>query len=374
MTPHERFLACMHFAPVDHVPLWEWGPWPSTLRRWQREALGEGNSAPEYAECEGKTGCGVDLWMLPRFEQEVLAEDEVFITTRTDRGVVQRRQKSPDEMSMPEHIEYPVKTRADWEALKPRFDPATAERFPPDWADRCDRWKQEGPTLILQGSRSPSLFGFVRELMGPERTFYVFHDEPALVHDIMETYTDFLVALLPKVLDEAPLTSIFFWEDMCYRTGPLISPAMFREFMLPRYQRVTSLARSKGVDTIFVDSDGDVSALIPLWIESGINGVYPMEVAAGMDVGRLRAEYGKDLLMTGGIDKRVLARSHEAIDEELKRRMPVAEAGGYIPHLDHSVPHNVPYEAFAYYWRRKKEYLGVGMDRMDSMDGMDGRD
>ena len=139
-----------------------------------------------------------------------------------------------------------------------------------------------------------------------------------------------------------------------------ISPAMFRDFMLPRYRRITDLVRARGCDTIFVDSDGDVSQLIPLWLEAGINGVYPMEVAAGMDVGRLRQEYGRDLLMTGGIDKRALAQGPQAIDAELKRRMPVAEQGGYVPHLDHAVPHDVPYEAFCYYWDRKKEYLGIG--------------
>ena len=175
----------------------------------------------------------------------------------------------------------------------------------------------------------------------------------------METNTEFILGVLRRVTETAPLTTVFFWEDMCYRSGPLISPKMFREFMLPRYKRITEFARSQGIDRIFVDSDGDVSQLIPLWIEAGINGVYPMEVAAGMDVAKLRREYGRDLLMTGGIDKRVLAQGRAAIDEELRRRMPVAESGGYIPHLDHAIPHDVPYEAFVYYWKRKKEYLGI---------------
>ena len=108
-----------------------------------------------------------------------------------------------------------------------------------------------------------------------------------------------------------------------------------------------------------VDSDGDVSELIPLWLEAGINGIYPMEVAAGNDLVELRREYGRDLLMTGGIDKRVLARDRRAIDDELAARIPLAEQGGYIPHIDHGIPHDVPYENFAYYWERKKELLGI---------------
>lgn len=359
MTPRQRFLATMRFQFVDRPALWEWGPWASTLRRWQRERLGEGNPAPELAQAENRVQCGVDLWMRPRFAEEVIGEDDEYVTRRTDRGVVQRTPRDPDAMSMPEHISYPVTGRADWERLKARFAAADSGRFPADWDERCADWERRGTVVILQGPRSPSLFGFVRELMGPERALIAFHDDPSLVHDMMETSTELVLQLLPRVLAEAPVSSLYFWEDMCYRSGSLISPRMFRQFMLPRYRRITDLARSCGIDVIFVDSDGDVSELIPLWLEAGLNGVYPMEVAAGMDVVALRCEYGRDLLMTGGFDKRVLARDRAAIDAELERVLPVVESGGYIPHVDHAIPHDVPYELFAYYWQRKKELLGI---------------
>jgi uroporphyrinogen decarboxylase len=348
----------MRFQEVDRPALWEWGPWPSTLRRWQREGLGEGNPAPEFAQAETRVQCGVDLWMRPRFAEEVVGEDDEYVTRRTDRGVVQRTPRDPDSMSMPEHISYPVTGRADWERLKARFA-ADAGRFPADWDERCADWERRGTVVILQGPRSPSLFGFVRELMGPERALVAFHDEPSLVHDMMEAATELVLQLLPRVVDEAPLSSLYFWEDMCYRSGSLISPRMVREFMLPRYRRITDVARARGIDVIFVDSDGDVSELIPLWLEAGLNGVYPMEVAAGMDVVGLRREYGRDLLMTGGFDKRVLARDRAAIDAELERVIPVVETGGYIPHIDHAIPHDVPYEQFTYYWQRKKQLLGI---------------
>jgi len=359
MTPHERFLALMHFKPVDKMPLWEWGPWPSALRRWQREAIGEGKEAPQYAECENRVSVGVDMWMRPSFEVKVLQEDAETRIEQNERGIIQRVLKNPDAMSMPHHLEYPVKTRADWEAMKERFDPADPGRFPDDWRQRCEQWRRDGPVLMTQGPRSPSLFGLVREFMGPERALCAFCDEPDLIHDMMEFNTEFLLELLPRVFREAPVSAVYFWEDMCYRAGPLISPAMFRRFMLPRYKRITDLARRHGVDVCFVDSDGNTEQLIPLWIEAGIKGNYPMEVAAGMDVGKLRRQYGRELLMHGGIDKRALAQGREAIDKELARRVPVAQEGGYVPHVDHAVPHDVSYENFAYYWRRKKEMLGL---------------
>jgi uroporphyrinogen-III decarboxylase len=205
----------------------------------------------------------------------------------------------------------------------------------------------------------PSLFGFVRMLLGGERVHYAFYDQPRMVHDMMETATEFALAVLPKALREAPVTVVQFWEDMCYKNGPLLSPAMFREFMLPRYRRITEMIRGAGVDVIFVDSDGDVAELIPLWLEAGINGVFPMEQAAGNDLHAYRRQYGRNLLMTGGIDKRALAQGQAAIDRELETKIPLAMQGGYIPHIDHLIPPDVSYEHFQYYLDRKKQLLNV---------------
>jgi uroporphyrinogen decarboxylase len=74
---------------------------------------------------------------------------------------------------------------------------------------------------------------------------------------------------------------------------------------------------------------------------------------------QLRREYGHDLLMTGGLDKRVLAQDRQAIDRELAAKLPLVEKGGYIPTLDHAIPHDVPYANFVYYWERKKALMGA---------------
>jgi uroporphyrinogen decarboxylase len=143
-----------------------------------------------------------------------------------------------------------------------------------------------------------------------------------------------------------------FWEDMAYKNGPLISPELFKKFMVPQYRKVTDFLRSRGVDIILVDSDGDVSKLIPLWLEAGVNGVWPFEVQCGMDVVSLGKQYGNDLLMVGGIDKRVLSQGKKEIDEEIRRIYPLLSKGGYIPWTDHSIPPNVPLENFLYYMTR----------------------
>jgi uroporphyrinogen decarboxylase len=136
---------------------------------------------------------------------------------------------------------------------------------------------------------------------------------------------------------------------MAYRSGPLISPQMFRDFMLSPYKRVTSFLNEMGVKVILVDTDGNVEKLIPLFLESGITALFPFEVQAGMDIVSVRERYPR-LQILGGIDKMKIAQGRKAIDEELNSKVPfMLKAGGYIPHIDHHVHPDVSWEDFKYY-------------------------
>ncbi|MCL5986472.1 MAG: hypothetical protein M1371_07880 [Actinobacteria bacterium] len=99
---------------------------------------------------------------------------------------------------------------------------------------------------------------------------------------------------------------------------------------------------------IGVDSDGDISELIPLWMEAGINSTYPLEVAAGMNVEKVRKEY-PDLVIWGGIDKVVIAKGRPFINEDLLKVRRVLDKGGYIPFADHTVIPDTSFENYKYF-------------------------
>ncbi len=131
----------------------------------------------------------------------------------------------------------------------------------------------------------------------------------------------------------------------------MISPEHFKELMVPQYKRITSLLREHGIDIILVDCDGNHDELNSLWLEGGLTGVYPLECAAGENVVALRKEYGKDLHLVGGIDKRALAKDKKAIEEEVISKVPfLVEKGGWIPSINHAVPPDIPFENYCYYW------------------------
>ncbi len=168
------------------------------------------------------------------------------------------------------------------------------------------------------------------------------------------------IEVIKRVVKDIRIDQATFLEDMAYNAGPLISPAMVRKFMMPRYKKIINLLHNNGVDIIFVDSDGNVNELIPLWLEVGINHVWPLEVAAGNDAVAMRKKYGKDLILGGAIDKRALIKGKKAIREEVMSKVPfLLEQGGYFPTIDHMVPPDITFENYCYYINLMREVAGL---------------
>ncbi|MGQ9683917.1 MAG: uroporphyrinogen decarboxylase family protein, partial [Anaerolineae bacterium] len=160
--------------------------------------------------------------------------------------------------------------------------------------------------------------------------------------------------LLPRLLTAGALDFVQIWEDMAYKAGPMISPRLLREYMLPAYAELVQLFRQSGVRLIMVDSDGQANSLVPIWREAGIDGMHPCEMAAGADPILIRRQNPGCALM-GGMDKRLIAAGREGIDAELRRLQPLLQEGGFIPQLDHFVPPDVAYEDYVYYCERRRE-------------------
>ena len=200
-----------------------------------------------------------------------------------------------------------------------------------------------------------SIFGWLRNWMGLEGIALALYDDPAWVREMMSFMAGFCCRCGERALREVDLDYVLLWEDMAGKNGPLISPAAFREFMLGPCRQLTGFVRDHGVDLIFVDSDGMVDPLIPLWLEGGVNGLYPLERAAGMDAAAVRGRHGPALRLMGGIDKRALALGGRAVEAELVHVAPLIAQGGYVPWCDHWVPPDVPLANYRGYVERVGE-------------------
>jgi uroporphyrinogen decarboxylase len=179
----------------------------------------------------------------------------------------------------------------------------------------------------------------------------------------MEAWLTLADEVYRRIQKEIVLDEIFIGEDICYNHGLLISGDMIREFLFPYYQQLLSNIKSRQMDKtrtlhFQVDTDGFSDAAIPLYQELGMDYLSPFEVASGCDVVRTAGEY-PELLIMGGFDKRILAKSKADIDREINRIMPVMKKrGAYIPTCDHGVPANVSFENYLHYRKRMGEFAG----------------
>jgi len=294
--------------------------------------------------------------VVPPYEPKVIEEDERYVTLTNATNQKIRVLKSDLDV-MPTYLDWPVKDRATWEEHKKRLDPNTPERWPEPWDEYVKKVNDSpDPTIFQVGS----FFGIIRLWMGYENTIYTFYDDPGLIDDMMDTMCHLEVECVHRALRDIKVTSAWFFEDMAYKAGPMLAPDMMRKFMVPRYKKVVDALRSHGVDVIIADSDGNINELIPIWLECGINTVYFLECAAGMDAVALRKKYGKDLVMAGNLDKIALLKGKEAIREEVMAKVPfLLESGGYFPGADHLVPAGVKLDDYIYFVNILREVAGL---------------
>ncbi|RKY87798.1 hypothetical protein DRQ09_03905 [candidate division KSB1 bacterium] len=346
MNSRERFLKTCRFEKPDRVFLKPQWIWKETLKRWRDEGLPQDRHWHEFFGFDRYEQIPINFEIIPLFDEKIVEANRKKRVIIDRFGVKKREFHENPELSMPQYIEFPVKDSNDWKEIKKRFNANAPVRYPLWWED-CKRcWKNRDYPL---GIHTGSFFGRLRSLMGLETLLYFLYDQPELIKEMLAFFTDFYLDVIYKAVKEVELDYALFWEDMAFKTGPLISPRHFKEFMLPCYKRVTKFLRANGIDIILVDSDGNTDLLVDLWMEGGISGEYPLEVAAGVNAIERRKKY-PNLILIGNIDKRTLAKNKKAIKEEVMSKVPyLLLKRGYLPFLDHSVPPDVPLENFIYY-------------------------
>jgi hypothetical protein len=372
MTERERYVAALTFGNPDRVPFSPgWGR-KSTREVWYKQGLAEGRDPMEalrealgLPRPRGRAAVspGVSFRMIPTFEEKVLEHKDGHYIVQDWMGNITEISDQYDYTYIRNAIDFvtrkwhkfPVENRADFEAMKKRYDPAAPDRFPEDFRERCRKLKdRDYPAAVSVAGP----FWQMREWCGFEPLCMFFIDDPDFIAEMAAFWTEFVSRTLAPLLDAGVLDAVHFSEDMAYKEKSMISPAMAREFLLPAWSRWTGEIRGAGVPVVDMDSDGRIDELIPLWIEAGINVCDPIEVAAGNDLNEFRRTFGRKMAYTGGVDKRAMAKGGEVIVKEIERIAPVVKDGGYIPSCDHGVPPDVSWPDFVRYSRLLAEVTG----------------
>ena len=286
--------------------------------------------------------------VFPAFERKVLSvEKDGSQIIQESTGHIVRIKPGLD--SIPGELGTILKDRDAWEKeflprLQFSMDRIPTERFK---AIAAENETRQDPLWLHLGS----LYGKIRDMLGVVELSYLQADDEDLYVEIIDTMAN----LQLKVAEAAFKTGIafdggHFWEDICFKNGPLINPATFAEYVGPHYRDFADLCLKYGVDQISLDCDGCIDKLVPVWLENGVNTMFPIEVGTWhASIAPWREKYGKAIHGVGGMDKRVFGMDKAAIEAEIERLKPLVDLGAYIPCPDHRIPPDAKFELVAYY-------------------------
>jgi len=359
LNHRERFHRIFQFKEVDRVCDYEFGYWTETIDRWHREGLPLEKRTNRDIELHlGLEGWDCCEWLpirsglWPTLPERILEEKEGRAVMDDGMGGVYLC--TTETSSPPHYLRHPLKDRDDWEKLRPFFGPDTPGRFPLNWDEVAESYKERSYPL---GISVGSLYGWLRNWMGVEGISIALYRDPDWIEEMMDALTELWIEIIRRALRSIRVDFSTWWEDMCYSRGPLLSVRHFEELMVPRYRKVTQVLKDHGVEINILDCDGDITQLVPGWLDAGINCMFPNE-ARHTDIYGLREKFGRRMLLMGGVDKLALISGKKAIDEEIERLTPLLEEGGFIPMVDHRCPPEVSYATYRYYLKKKREWIG----------------
>jgi uroporphyrinogen decarboxylase len=349
MTSRERVLRALNHQIPDRVPIHD-APWISTIQRWYKEGLPEDTTPEEHFGFEFEF-FGADT--SPRLPVKVLEKNEEYIITTTSQGGKRRNHR--DYSTTPEIIDWPIKTKDDWKEIKKLLKPDFTRV---DWSSGLARNKtayEDGKFLCYSGGYG---YDILQSYMASEQMLVMMAEDPEWMKEMVMTLAESTIIMAELMLNNGfKFDAAFMYNDMGYKNGLLFSPETYKKTHYEADRLVYAYFHSKGLKTI-LHSCGNVSELIPIMIETGLDCLQPLEVKAGMDVRKLKAKHGDSISFMGGIDVRLMADEDPSkIEEEIKTKIEAAkENGGYIYHSDHSIPKNVSFQQYCRVMELVKQY------------------
>jgi hypothetical protein len=359
MSDRERFNAQMHYRPVDRCFNMEFGYWDENFKEWDlfvKNGVTNNWEADLFFNFDRTGGIGCHYWMNPGFPWAVVSQTADRKILMNGDGLLAEMPKDGHD-TIPHYIKATIVTPEDWKRCK-------AERFRrDDPARRPDiaALKKAHPTTrdYPLGIDCGSMIGKIRDMLTFEGLAYATHDYPEMVEDMVETCCQLVEDSLDALLPHFQFDFAGGWEDICFKNGPIVSVEFFRDVVMPRYKRISSRLHAHGVDLWWTDCDGDVRPILPLFLEGGINCLFPFEVNGCAHPAELFKEYGKELRIMGGFDKIEMGKGKEAIKKYMETLVPLVARGGYIPFCDHRCPPNVKPEDYLYYLDLKEKMFGL---------------
>ena len=232
-------------------------------------------------------------------------------------------------------------------------------RCPRYWQEKAHEYASRDFPLGVSGWRGfmLPLFSREREWDSLQDVLLGLYDHPGLVQSALSLVAECHMETIRLALRYLDFDFGVLLEPIASPAGPLISPQMFREFVLPHYRQIVDFFHQNGIGTVLFRSMCDVGPLLPSIVEAGVDGFWIGQVHGVVDYLELRRQY-PNLLLVGGIDALALLRDRRAISQEVGRQVPTLLDGGrYLPGLDDRPRENIPYQNYLHFRRALQDCL-----------------
>jgi len=328
LSDRERFNRQMHYQPVDRCFNMEFGYWDENFREWDlfvKNGIRNNEGADVFFNFDRIAGVSGLIGMNPAFESKVISETATTRILQNGDGLIAEVPRDGHD-TIPHYLRASIVTPEDWRRAK-------EDRFRlDDPARKVDvaalRRKHPSDRDYPLGVHCGSMIGRIRDMLTLEGIAYAMYDHPEMVEDMVETHCLLVEQFLDQVLGKLDFDFASGWEDIAFKNGPIVGVDFFKNVVTPRYKRIGRRLRAAGIDLWYTDCDGDVRPLMPYFLESGINCLFPFEVNSCTHPKVLLDKYGKDLRIMGGFDKIEMAKGPEAIRRYMESLVPLVERGG----------------------------------------------
>lgn len=357
MTSRQNVAGLISGTGYERVGVFEHF-WAEVLRNWT-----DADRFPEVTDDSGKKTPGdifnhfdldmrliwspIDHFPLKGFT-EVVEETDEWVASRNGAGAVLKLWKR--KTSTPEHIDFRMIGRDIWDRdYRHYLVDLDLERIDARAAGRGIEKGEQRKQWVFYGDLF--VWEVMRQSMGDFCMYESLLLDPEWILDFNRVYTDFYKAHYSALFELQPKPDgIWIYEDLGYRNGLFCSLDVLEKLILPFYQEIVDFFHGYDLPVI-LHSCGGIEAALPLIIESGFDGLNPMEVKAGCDIYKFTEAYGDRLIFVGGLDVRII----ETGDRDLIKRETTDLINGmkdrgarFLFGSDHSITTGVTYDDYQY--------------------------
>jgi len=326
VNSYERVMTALELGEPDRVPIVETAISMNVIKALCPEAKNR-NDFEEAMDLDG-------VWAVVQFNEVASNPDGTYMD---EWGVVYR--PSPEVLDHP--IRGPIENLDDLKKYVPP-DPDVPHRLG-SLAHLVARFKRRKAIFFVQRTSfmwSVFLNGFDNLLMN-------FLLQPEFVHKLMDMVLDVSIPIARNAV-RAGADVIVLADDYAGNFRPFFSEAVFREFVLPRLQRMVDAIHEEG-GKVVKHSDGNLWPILEPIVRTGVDAIHPLEPIAGMDIGEVKQKYGKEVCLIGNIDcSHILSEASEeeveaAVRDCIRKASP---GGGHIISSSNSIHSSVKPENY----------------------------